>query len=108
MLNELQLIKSLSDLRAKHCNLPSRIWWFFSGNNFNFYLEVGISYEERSNRGGTPTGGQEIPAKAEEKVICLKARLPGLTGAKLSSELRIISANQVQLGYTKAGRAFII
>ena len=108
MLNVFHLIKLTRELRAKHCNLPSRFWWFFSGNHFDIYLEMGISYEERSNRGGTPTGGQEIPAKAEENVICLKARLPGLTGAKMSWELRIISANQVQLGYTKAGRAFII
>ena len=69
---------------------------------------MGISYKERSNRGGTPTGDQEIPAKAETKVISLAVRLPGLTEAKMSSELRIISANQVQLEYTKAGRAFII
>jgi hypothetical protein len=33
---------------------------------------MGISYEERSNRGGTPTGGEEIPAKAEKKVICCR------------------------------------
>ena len=108
MLIELQLIKSLSDLRAKHCNLPSRIWWFFNSHNFDFHLEVGFSHKKRPNRGRTPTGDQEIIAKAEEKVICLKARLPGLTAAKMSSELRIISGNQVQLGYTKAGRAFII
>jgi len=69
---------------------------------------MGISYEERSNRGGTTTRGQEIPAKAETKVISLGLRLPGLTEAKMSSELRIISANQVQLEYTKTGRAFII
>ena len=108
MLTVFHLIKLISELRAKHCNLPPRFWWFFSGNHFDIYLEMGISYEERSNRGGTPTGDQEIIAKAEEKVICLKARLSGLTAAKMSSELRIISANQVQLGYTKAGRAFII
>jgi hypothetical protein len=72
LLNESHLIKSQSDLRAKHCNLPSRIWWFFSGISFNFYLEVGFSDKKRSNRGGTPTGGQEIPAKAEEKVMSLR------------------------------------
>jgi hypothetical protein len=69
---------------------------------------MGIPHKERSSRGSTTTGGQEIPAKAETKVISLGLRLPGLTEAKMSSELRIISANQVQLEYTKTGRAFII
>jgi hypothetical protein len=82
LLNELLLIKLLSELLAKHCNLPSRFWWFFSGNNFDIYLEMGISYKERSNRGGTPTGDQEIPAKAEKKVISnvrkIKGHLRGL------------------------------
>jgi hypothetical protein len=62
----------LSELRAKHCNLPSRFWWFFSSLDFDLYLEMGLPYKERSNRGGTPTGDQEIPAKAEKKVIGLQ------------------------------------
>ena len=77
MLNVFHLIKLTRELRAKHCNLPSRFWWFFSGNHFNFYLEMGISDEERSNSGGTPTGGQEIPAKAEKKVISNVRKING-------------------------------
>jgi hypothetical protein len=77
LLNELLLIKLLSELLAKHCNLPSRFWWFFSGNNFDIYLEMGISYKERSNRGGTPTGDQEIPAEAEKKVISNVRKING-------------------------------
>jgi hypothetical protein len=102
LLNELLLIKLLSELFAKHCNLPSRFWWFFSGNNFDIYLEMGISYKERSNRGGTPTGDQEIPAKAEKKVISLGPGYLNWLEAKPTLELSIISANHAQPGYTAA------
>lgn len=90
MPNELHLIKLLSDLLAEHCNLPPRFWWFFSSLDFNFNLEMGIPHKERSSRGGPPTGDQEIPAKAQKKVIGL--------------QLSITSANQAQPGYATAVR----
>jgi hypothetical protein len=91
----------LSDLLAKHCNLPTRFWRFFNSTYFDPDLEMGIPHKKRPHRGCTPTGDQEIPAKAQKEVISLGYPV---TWSRLEPEIASNSAKSQQIRFNPGMR----